>query len=104
IPPIPPPEAIGATPPTAELPASAPSDGAVDTGLAPPTRFAINGVCDGTPPEPGSDAARTMPEPPPAPPPPASGWLENDENGIPAAPIESALPPCPNIEVSCCSG
>ena len=42
--------------------------------------------------------------PRPAPEPPASGWLENEENGKLAAPSESALPPEPNIEVSCCSG
>src|SRR6266700_1631477 len=101
---MPPPlAATGTGPAVAVDPAIAPSAGAVLTDLV-PTRFAICGVCSGLPPEPGSDAARTMPEPPPAPEPPANGWLENDENGRPAAPSESALPPEPNIEVSCCSG
>src|SRR5690242_13996003 len=100
MPPMPLPAATGATPPDALVPAVAPSAGAVLTDLV-PTRFAICGVCSGLPPAPGSDADRTMPEPPPAPEPPARGWLENVENGRPAAPRESAFPPLPNIDVSC---
>src|SRR5215208_1517167 len=103
MPPMPPPAAVGATPAVALDPAMAPSGRAVLTDFV-RRRFDICGVCSGLPLEPGSDAARTMPEPPPAPEPPASGWLENEENGRPAAPSESAFPPEPNIEVSCCSG
>src|SRR3954466_1328283 len=99
IPPIPaPPAATGATPPTAPLLVTAAS-GATPARL--PVRLAITGVCNATPPEPGVDAARTMPPPPLAPDPPASGWLEKDEKGVGPAP---PVPPLQNIDVSCGRG
>src|SRR5690606_7619234 len=102
--PIPPPipAATGAAP-TTVAPAAAPVS--TDTGdTLPPNMFAISGVCGELPPAPGSDAARTMPAPPLGPDPPASGWLDNEENGL-AFSAPGPLPPtAPNSEVICCSG
>src|ERR1700759_2943868 len=99
------PAPTGATPPIAALLAEA-GWTATSAGWL-PTRPAINAVCELTPPEPGSDAARTSPLPPPAPEPPASGWLENDGKGVvPAlsAPLPPAPPPPPISDDNCCNG